>query len=70
MTLYNVQRAMVKGSTWMDLYVGSAEERAKLSIPVNQKTRLTRTSINLHAETMPVNILCAHSAAQRIIVSI
>jgi hypothetical protein len=50
MTLSNVLHAMGKGLTWMDLYVGSAEEMAKLSITVHQMIRLTRRSINLHAE--------------------
>ena len=57
MTLSNVQYAMVKALTWMDLYVGSAKERAKILISVHQKTQLTLTSINLHAKTMPINIL-------------
>lgn len=57
MTLSNVQYAMVKGLTWMDLYVGSAKERAKLLTSVHQKTQLTLTSKNLHSETMPITIL-------------
>jgi hypothetical protein len=33
------------------------KERAKLLISVHQKTQLTLTSINLHAKTIPINIL-------------
>jgi hypothetical protein len=51
MTLSNVLHAMVKGLTWMDMYVGSAKEMAKFSITVHQKIRLTRRSINVHHET-------------------
>jgi hypothetical protein len=57
MALSIVQYAVVKGLTWMDLYVGSAREMAKLLMAVHQKTQLTLTSINLHAKTMPINIL-------------
>ena len=39
MTLSNVQYAMVKGLTWMDLYVGSAKEMAKILISVHQKIK-------------------------------
>ena len=51
MTLSNVLHAMVKGLTWMDLYVGSAKDMAKLSMTARQKIRLTRRSINVHYET-------------------
>jgi hypothetical protein len=51
MTLRYVLHAMVKELTWMDLYVGSAEEMAKLPMTVHQKIRLTRRSISLHAKT-------------------
>lgn len=44
MTLSNVQYVMVKGLTWMDLYVGSAKEMAKILISVHQKT--SDTNIN------------------------
>ena len=50
-TLPYVLHAMVKELTWMDLYVGSAKEMAKLPMTVHQKIRLTRRSIILHAET-------------------
>jgi hypothetical protein len=42
MSLSNVLHAMVKELTWMDLYVGSAEEMAKLPMTVHQKIRLTQ----------------------------
>ena len=50
MSLSNVLYAMVKELTWMDLYVGSAEEMAKLPMTVHQKIRLTQRSINLQAK--------------------
>jgi hypothetical protein len=37
--LFNVPLAMVKGLTWMDLYVGDAKAKVKLPIVVHQKTR-------------------------------
>ena len=57
MALSNAPYAKVKGLTWMDLYVGSAKEMAKLLMSVHQKTQLTLTAINLHSETMQINIL-------------
>jgi hypothetical protein len=64
-TLPYVLHAMVKELTWMDLYVGSAEEMAKLPMTVHQKIRLTRRSTSLHAKTNadqhPAAIIALHN---------
>jgi hypothetical protein len=66
MTLSNVQYAMVKGLTWMDLYVGSAKEMAKILISVHQKT--SDTNINKFTLRNRQSTSCIY--AQPIVVSV